>query len=85
MIKDKFSLSMKKPQDVVVKNTIKDTLNPNYRNTINRITQIDSQYRNSLLQSNNNSLCSDTYLNIQPFCYVSQAIYFNFLIYQDFA
>lgn len=63
MIKDKFSLSMEKPQDVVVKNTIKDTLNPNYRNTINRITQIDSQYRNSLLQSNNNSLCSDTYLN----------------------
>lgn len=63
LVEDKFSLSIKKPQDVVVKNTVKDYLNPNYRNTVNRITQIDSQYRNNLLQSNILSDCDDTYLN----------------------
>ena len=52
LIEDKFSLSLEKPQNVLVKNTIKDDLNPNYKNTISRITQIDSQYRPTLFQCN---------------------------------
>ena len=65
LIEDKFSLSIKKPDAVLVKNTVKDNLNPNYKNTISRITQIDSQYRQNLLQCNMtpNIVCGFTPLN----------------------
>lgn len=52
LIEEKFSLSLEKPQNVLVKNTVKDDLNPNYKNTISRITEIDSQYRPTLFQCN---------------------------------
>lgn len=56
LIEEKFSLTMKNPETaVLVKNTVKDTLNPHYKNTISRITQIDSQYRQNLLQCNINT------------------------------
>ncbi len=48
MIEDKFASSLEKPQSVLVKNTVKDSLNPNYKNTISRVTEIDSQYRPTL-------------------------------------
>jgi len=37
---------------VLVKNTVKDTLNPNYKNTIKRLTCIDSQYRPNIYNYN---------------------------------
>lgn len=65
LIEEKFSLSIQKPESVLVKNTVKDILNPNYKNTISRITQIDSQYRQNLLQCNitPNTVCGFTPLN----------------------
>lgn len=46
IIEDKFS--MKNPQAVVVKNTVPDNLNANYKNTIQRLIMVDSQYRPDL-------------------------------------
>ena len=37
---------------VLVKNTVRDTLNPNYKNTIKRLTCIDSQYRPNIYNYN---------------------------------
>ena len=47
MVKDKF-FNVKDEQQYVVKNTIRDTMNGNYRNTISRLILIDSQYRQQL-------------------------------------
>ncbi len=47
MVKDKF-FNVKEEQQYVVKNTIRDTMNGNYRNTISRLILIDSQYRQQL-------------------------------------
>ena len=47
IIEDKFSLA-KSPQAVVVKNTVPDNLNANYKNTIQRLIMVDSQYRPDL-------------------------------------
>jgi hypothetical protein len=58
IIQDKFAASLEKPQSVLVKNTIKDNLNPNYKNTITRVTEIDSQYRPTLFQCNYPDNCS---------------------------
>jgi len=57
MIEDKFASSLEKPQSVLVKNTVKDSLNPNYKNTISRVTEIDSQYRPTLFQCNYPESC----------------------------
>lgn len=44
LMEDKFSNGFDKPIGTVIKNTIKDNLNPNYKNTIKRLINIDSQY-----------------------------------------
>lgn len=56
IIEDKFSQGS--TEGVVVKNTIKDSLNPNYKNTITRVTEIDSQYRPVLFQCNYDLNCN---------------------------
>jgi hypothetical protein len=45
IMEDKFMLGFDKPVGVVVKNTVRDNLNPDYKNTIKRLINIDSQYR----------------------------------------
>lgn len=57
MVEERFASSLEKPQSVLVKNTIKDNLNPNYKNTIQRVTVIDSQYRPTLFQCNYPDSC----------------------------
>ena len=47
MVKDKF-FNVKEEQQYVVKNTIRDTMNGNYRNTISRLILIDSTFRQQL-------------------------------------
>ena len=42
----------KKSVGVLVKNTVRDTLNPNYKNTVKRLTCIDSQYRPNIYNYN---------------------------------
>lgn len=39
---------------VLVKNTVKDTLNPNYKNTYKRLICVDSQYRPNIYNYNDN-------------------------------
>ena len=46
IVEDKFSMT--KTQAVVVKNTVPDVLNANYKNTIQRLIMVDSQYRPDL-------------------------------------
>lgn len=47
IIRDKFYASIQEEQ-VLVKNTVRDTLNANYKNTITRMILVDSQYRSQL-------------------------------------
>lgn len=56
LIKDKFNLN----NDVIIKNTVKDPLIPIYNNTIERITQIDSQYRNDFINNETSFICNLT-------------------------
>ena len=63
LIEEHFSVSLEKPKSVLVKNTIKDNLNPNYKNTITRVTEIDSQYRPTLFQCNYPESCDAPYLS----------------------
>ncbi len=51
---DKFSAGLKQTQGVVVKNTVRDNLNVNYKNTIHRLILIDSQYRQNLSNTETN-------------------------------
>jgi hypothetical protein len=44
LMEDKFSNGFDKPIGAVIKNTIKDNLNPDYKNTIKRLINIDSQF-----------------------------------------
>ena len=44
LMEDKLSNGFDRPIGTVVKNTVKDNLNPDYKNTINRLINIDSQY-----------------------------------------
>ncbi len=44
LMEDKMANGFDKPIGTVVKNTIKDNLNPNYKNTIKKLINIDSQY-----------------------------------------
>jgi hypothetical protein len=48
VIHDKFSSGLQQTQGVVVKNTVRDTLNVDYKNTIHRLILVDSQYRPNL-------------------------------------
>ena len=45
IMEEKFMLGFEKPVGVVVKNTIRDNLNPDYKNMIKRLICVDSQYR----------------------------------------
>ena len=45
IMEEKFMMGKDKPIGVSVKNTVMDNLNPNYKNTIKRIINLDSQYR----------------------------------------
>ena len=44
LMEDKMSNGFDRPIGTVIKNTVKDNLNPDYKNTINRLINIDSQY-----------------------------------------
>jgi hypothetical protein len=44
LMEDKISNGFDKPIGAVIKNTVKDNLNPDYKNTIKRLVNIDSQY-----------------------------------------
>lgn len=44
LMEDKLSNGFDRPIGTVVKNTIKDNLNPDYKNTVKRLINIDSQY-----------------------------------------
>jgi hypothetical protein len=44
LMEDKLTNGFDKPIGTVVKNTVKDNLNPDYKNTIKRLINIDSQY-----------------------------------------
>lgn len=52
IMEEKFMLGFEKPVGVVVKNTVRDNLNPDYKNTIKRLICIDSQYRMNLYPYN---------------------------------
>jgi hypothetical protein len=54
LFEEKFTAGLSSNQGVVVKNTVRDTLNPNYKNTTNRIVLVDSQYRPQLTNSETN-------------------------------
>ncbi len=54
LFEEKFTAGLSTNQGVVVKNTVKDTLNPNYKNTTNRVILVDSQYRPQLTNSETN-------------------------------
>lgn len=52
--KDKFYAGIKEDQGVAVKNTVRDVLNANYKNTISRLILVDSQYRPQLSENETN-------------------------------
>ena len=56
LAKDKFYAGIKEDQGVAVKNTVRDVLNANYKNTITRLILIDSQYRPQLHEEETNFL-----------------------------
>ena len=45
MVEDKFMLGTEKAVGAVIKNTVRDSLNPDYKNTVKRLINLDSQYR----------------------------------------
>jgi hypothetical protein len=55
---DKFSSGLQQTQGVVVKNTVRDTLNADYKNTIHRLILLDSQYRPNLSNTETNYMVS---------------------------
>jgi len=58
IISDKFLGGIKETQGVVVKNTVRDNLNADYKNTIHRLILIDSQYRPDLLKESSDFICT---------------------------
>ena len=54
LAKDKFYAGIKEDQGVAVKNTVRDVLNANYKNTITRLIMVDSQYRPQLNEDETN-------------------------------
>jgi len=58
IISEKFMNGVKESQGVVVKNTVRDNLNADYKNTITRLILIDSQFRPDLLKESNDFICT---------------------------
>jgi hypothetical protein len=58
IISDKFLNGIKETQGVVVKNTVRDNLNADYKNTITRLILIDSQFRPDLLKESTDFICT---------------------------
>jgi len=58
IISDKFLGGIKEAQGVVVKNTVRDNLNADYKNTITRLILIDSLYRPDLLKEPTDYICT---------------------------
>jgi len=58
IISDKFLGGIKETQGVVVKNTVRDNLNADYKNTITRLILIDSLYRPDLLKEPTDYICT---------------------------
>ena len=54
LAKDKFYAGIKEQQGVAVKNTVRDVLNANYKNTITSLILVDSQYRPQLHEDETN-------------------------------
>ena len=54
LIKEKFYAGIKEDQGVAVKNTVRDVLNANYKNTITKLIMVDSQYRTQLSENETN-------------------------------
>ena len=50
LARDKFFAGIKEDQGVAVKNTVRDVLNANYKNTITRMIMVDSQFRTQLME-----------------------------------
>ena len=58
IISDKFLGGIKETHGVVVKNTVRDNLNADYKNTITRLILIDSLYRPDLLKESTDYICT---------------------------
>jgi len=58
IIADKFLNGVKESQGVVVKNTVRDNLNADYKNTITRLILLDSQFRPDLLKESTDYICT---------------------------
>jgi len=58
IISDKFMNGGKEVQGVVVKNTVRDNLNADYKNTITRLILLDSQFRPDLLKEPAEFICT---------------------------
>jgi hypothetical protein len=56
LAKDKFFAGIKEDQGVAVKNTVRDVLNANYKNTITRMIMVDSQFKTQLHEEDSNFL-----------------------------
>jgi len=56
LAKDRFYAGIKEEQGLAVKNTVRDVLNANYKNTITRLILVDSQYRPQLNEGETNFL-----------------------------
>ena len=52
IMEEKFMMGFEKPVGTVIKNTVRDNLNPDYKNTLKRLICIDSQYRPNLYPYN---------------------------------
>ena len=48
LIKEQFYKGIKEDQGAAIKNTVRDVLNANYKNTITKLIMVDSQYRSQL-------------------------------------
>jgi hypothetical protein len=56
LAKDRFYAGIKEEQGLAVKNTVRDVLNANYKNTITRLILVDSQFRPQLNEGESNFL-----------------------------
>lgn len=52
IMEEKFMMGFEKPVGAIIKNTVRDNLNPDYKNTLKRLICIDSQYRPNLYPYN---------------------------------
>ncbi len=54
LVKEQFYKGIKEDQGAAVKNTVRDVLNANYKNTITKLIMVDSQYRSQLKDDETN-------------------------------